>query len=738
MGRAAILFLGGIVALLAAFALKGALIALPPVAEAPAAGEFDANRAFARLERVLADQRPHPVDSPGSDGVRDRLLAEMRAVGLQPRMTDKMVCSHYGRSRGINCARVRNLAATIGPAEGEHLLIVAHYDSVPVGPGASDAGIAIATMLEVAEQLRGRRVARPITFLFNEGEESGLLGARAFLEQDPAAPRVATLINLEARGVEGPAIMFETSRPNEAAIRLFGQAVARPVANSLSTDFYRLLPNSTDVAVFEERPWTILNFAIIGNETRYHSAGDDLASLDRRSLQHMGRQALAAASLYGSGEAPAGGGELIYADVLNWQLVAMPLVAGLILLGLIVFALAAAVWLRRAFGRPLVACMAAVAGSALLAWLVVGGVQLLRPGDFYRAWPIVTHIAIYASALLAIAAALSIARRSSREQLRSAAWLAYAALGAVICAVAPGAAIYFLFAPLVVLGGMVMERWRPGAERMAGILASLIQLLTLLPVLALMELLLSTSPGWVLAPVGALAALPLLVELAPGEQAGRPPLLAALGFAAAAWAAVLLTPAYSEARQQIFTIENVRNAGTGTAEWGVYGDGAQLPAEYRAMGEWRRDTVLYARRLRWLLPAPVENVPSPTLVRLGERRAQGGRIVAFQVAMNGWDGIVLNAPPEAQLRAMSAGGTVRTFGPGNSPEDRYVIRCAGRSCDGLRFDLLVGSAAPVEALVIGNRSGLPTTAAPLLRSRPANARPQYVPDASYVLTPVRL
>ena len=100
--------------------------------------------------------------------------------------------------------------------------------------------------------------------------------------------------------------MFETSRPNGAAIALYRAAAARPVANSLSTDLYGLIPNSTDVAVFEERPWTILNFAVIGNETRYHSAGDDLAALDRRSLQHMGEQALAVAERAARGRGAGG------------------------------------------------------------------------------------------------------------------------------------------------------------------------------------------------------------------------------------------------------------------------------------------------------------------------------------------------------------------------------------------------------------------------------------------------
>ena len=165
--------------------------------------------------------------------------------------------------------------------------------------------------------LRGQRLTRPVTFLFNEGEEMGLLGARAFMDRDPLAGRIDTLINLEARGVSGPAIMFETSRPNAAAIALYQASSPRPVANSLTTGLYALIPNSTDVTVFHARPWTILNFAIIGNETRYHSAGDDLAALDRRSLQHMGEQTLAAARLVAAGEAPAAEGEWLYADLVG-------------------------------------------------------------------------------------------------------------------------------------------------------------------------------------------------------------------------------------------------------------------------------------------------------------------------------------------------------------------------------------------------------------------------------------
>ncbi len=732
MGRGTILYVGGLLALLAAFAFKHVLISPPDVPAQVEAGAFDTDRAFARLERILADQQPHPVDSPGSDGVRDRILTEMRAAGLEPRVSDAMTCNSFARARAVNCARVRNLAATIGPAEGEHLLLVAHYDGTPVGPGAADAGLAIATLLEIAEQLRGRNLQRPITFLFNEGEESGLLGARLFLDSDPAAARVTTLVNLEARGVDGPAIMFETSRPNAAAVALYGGAVDRPVANSLSTDFYRLLPNSTDVAVFEERPWTILNLAIIGNETRYHSAGDDLAALDRRSLHHMGSQALQVALAHTEGVAAAAPGETLYADILTRHLVTLPLPVGLVLLGLIVLGLGYAVIRRRAWSS-LLACAGAAIVTGLVAIALTTVVQQLRPGEFWRAWPIAMQLAAAATAIAAMAFCLRLARNATREQLRVAAWLLIALAGGGVALIAPGAAIYFLLGPLILLAGIAIERWRPGAERIAAWLAAFAQLLTLLPIVALVELLLSTSPGWLAAPLAVLAALPLVIELKPAAREGRLDIIVPLGAMMAAWAAVLLVPAYSADRQQIFTIEHARDLETGKANWGIYSDGAALPEAYDAMGLWERGPVNYARRDRWIAAAPNSDAPAPTLQKLSEREVADGRLVTLRLVMNGWDGVALQVPASAHLRSLSANGVERRFGDGESD---FAVRCAGRACDGFTFELLVGSMERVDASLIGNVARLPDFAAPLLQARPQDARPQYVPDASYADIPV--
>ncbi|MDP8994801.1 MAG: M20/M25/M40 family metallo-hydrolase, partial [Pseudomonadota bacterium] len=359
---------GALLLLIVAFALKGQLAAAPD--QQLERGGFDAVRAMARLERILGPGEPHPVDSAANDAVRERIVAELRALGIEPRVSDDFACNSVRRNRAVSCARVRNLVATIGAAGGRHVLAAAHYDSSPVGPGAADDGIGIAVLLETAALLREQPLARPVTLLITEGEEVGLLGARAFVERDPLAAQVEALVNLEARGVEGPAVMFETSRPNGAAIAHFSRAVDRPVANSLNSDFYRLIPNSTDVAVFEERGWTTLNFAIIGNETRYHSAGDTLAALEPRSVQHMGEQALAVIADMAGGRPSGAEGERHYMDLVGRQLIVLPAPVSLALLGLLLLLFGWTAWRRRnGAGIAAAALFAGLADAAILAWV---------------------------------------------------------------------------------------------------------------------------------------------------------------------------------------------------------------------------------------------------------------------------------------------------------------------------------------------------------------------------------
>jgi hypothetical protein len=150
----------------------------------------------------------------------------------------------------------------------------------------------VATLLETLRALTaGPSLRNDVIGLFTDGEEIGLLGAKAFLEH-PWAADVGLVMNFEARGTSGPSIMFETSDLNERLIREFAKAAPNAVANSLSYEIYKRLPNDTDLSVMKGAGLTGLNFAYIGNVVNYHTLGDSLGNLNPGSLQHHGSYAL--------------------------------------------------------------------------------------------------------------------------------------------------------------------------------------------------------------------------------------------------------------------------------------------------------------------------------------------------------------------------------------------------------------------------------------------------------------
>ncbi len=571
-----------------------------------------------------------------------------------------------------------------------------------------------------------------------------LLGARAFLDHDPLVPRVDTLLNLEARGVSGSALMFESSRPNGPAVDYLRRAVARPVANSLATDFYRLIPNSTDVAVFEDRPWTILNFAVIGNETRYHSAGDTLDAMDPRSLQHMGDQALSLArDIAGGAGPPAGRGNVTFTDVIGRGLVVMS--APVALAGLVFLLLTAAVLAlrreRRIVGRAALMVFAAMAASAGLVFVAQALVKLIRAGDYWRAYPILTDLALYASVLLVCAALLArFARGTSGVALRQAFWLIFIGMGTALSAFLPGAAILFLLPGIVAVAGLLVGTRAAWAGSAVMIAAALLLYILWTPLLWLMGLLLENGSAWIFAPVVAIILLPWLIE-AKGliDRAAFKPLLGALGaVAVAAWGVAALAPAYSSDRKQEFGIEYLWDAAKGQGRWLVVNDGAALPAALAPARFEPGVKVPWSTRKRWVAEAPPRLATVPAIEVLGQRPVPQGRIVSIRLRTNGAEWLMLRAPPAAKLIAASAGGSSHRLGhpaKANDPlksdgSDDSVFRCQGRNCDGLRVDLRLGSTQPQPWTVIGFRSGLPDAGRPIAAARPADAAAQYAPDST--------
>lgn len=246
-----------------------------------------AAEAIATLRVLLADNVPHPVESPANAIVRDRIVARFRALGYAPVIQKTRACSQ----RWKRCANVENIVV-FPPAAGDIVLGVAHYDSVPKGPGASDDGVGVATMLECARILRNEKFRNPIGFLVTDGEEKGLLGAEGFVTDAQLSGKVRAIVNVDNRGTSGPSYLFETSRDNRDLVPLFN-TMPRPITTSVFYTIYSLLPNDTDATVFKRAGKIVVNFGAIAGVEHYHQPSDDLAHVGTRTLEHHSENALA-------------------------------------------------------------------------------------------------------------------------------------------------------------------------------------------------------------------------------------------------------------------------------------------------------------------------------------------------------------------------------------------------------------------------------------------------------------
>lgn len=194
---------------------------------------------------------------------------------------------------------IKNLLATIPGNSDTAILLVAHYDSrghigrmgeLGGSYGAADDGYGLATLLEIARLYGGRTdLENTIYILMTDGEETGLYGAEMAAGETDLMDNVGFVINIEARGIEGPAYMFETSKNNSKVIDFYKNADF-PISYSIATAVYTVMPNSTDFTEFLAIDKQGINFAVLDSLYYYHTPRDNYTSINQSSIQHYGAQ----------------------------------------------------------------------------------------------------------------------------------------------------------------------------------------------------------------------------------------------------------------------------------------------------------------------------------------------------------------------------------------------------------------------------------------------------------------
>ncbi len=434
----------------------------PRPVSAPAT-QFSAERAMSLLGGIASV--PHPTGSPAQAAVRAYLMQQLRALGLEPEVQSRTTQRTSASGRAW-MASVSNIHARIsGRDPTGRVLVMAHYDSVPTGPGASDNGANVAAVLELVRALRtGPQLRNDVDILFTDAEEAGLLGAQALVDSGIAGdPRRVVAVNLEARGVTGPAVMFQAV--GDGLIPAIHAAGA--VTTSLASAVYGFLPNDTDLTALADGGMRGLNFAFMGGSAHYHTPHDDIAHLDGGSVQSIGDAALAVVRRLSGADLTSSGTDATYFSALG-LVVSYPAWLDLPLAALLLASWIALIWLGRRYEirrRPVFAsfgsfalALAAVALTGAGGWLLL---TLLDPssgtgvGDVYRATPLVIAEAAIGLAIL-VAWYQWIRRRARADEVMLGVLGWFVVLGVTLAALLPGSAYLFTWPALTGIAALTV------------------------------------------------------------------------------------------------------------------------------------------------------------------------------------------------------------------------------------------------------------------------------------------
>ena len=268
--------------------------------------------------RVIS-QKPHSVAHPDERAqVREYLIGRLESMGA-----DTVMQFRYDSIVGPQNKHVEytfdavNLLAEFAPASetvsGTDLMLVAHYDSRYSQPmprdtvwsyGAADDGYGVGVILEtVSLALKNRAEWKQgVKVLFTDAEEPGMKGMKAIWENNREVfDNVGLVLNVEARGTWGPALLFEACPGNAKVQELYESTAAYPFTYSLTTVVYQFLPMFTDFTIVkDELPG--LNFSNIADVNHYHTDLDNFSNISEKTIQHYGSQILPLTMEYLTGE----------------------------------------------------------------------------------------------------------------------------------------------------------------------------------------------------------------------------------------------------------------------------------------------------------------------------------------------------------------------------------------------------------------------------------------------------
>lgn len=246
-------------------------------------GGFPLAQARADLATVAA--APHPMGSAANARVRAFLMGELRGMGLTPRVQTQRVTLEPDAPNSVWTGETNNVVARLAGSDADDsaaVMLAAHYDSVPAGPGAGDNGIGVVAVLETMRVLAaGPPPRNDVIVLFTDGEEHEMLGSKAFVDGNPWVRDVRVVLNTEGAGRGGRVSPALTSPDNGWVLRHYVAASPDAFVYSAFDAPLNALHMGGDLERYQQVVPAGLEFATLDGLASYHSS---IETADRVSV----------------------------------------------------------------------------------------------------------------------------------------------------------------------------------------------------------------------------------------------------------------------------------------------------------------------------------------------------------------------------------------------------------------------------------------------------------------------
>ncbi|XP_059500511.1 endoplasmic reticulum metallopeptidase 1 isoform X2 [Stegostoma tigrinum] len=329
---------------------------------------FDAKAARKHLQHITAFG-PRPVGSPANEiltvnyllkqiqEIKGKAVANNIVVDIQ-RPTGFFSIDFLGGFSSYY-DNITNVVVKLEPKKGAKHAVLAncHFDSVANSPGASDDAVSCAVMLEVLNALSNSstRLQHAVIFLFNGAEENVLQASHGFITQHPWVKLIRAFINLEAAGVGGKELVFQTGPENPWLVQAYVRAAKHPFASVVGQEVFQsgIIPSDTDFRIYRDYgniPG--IDLAFIENGYIYHTKYDTADRIPLDSIRRAGDNILAVLQYLATSAELADStqyrhGAMVFFDVLGLFVVAYPQRIGAIINYLV--AVAAVIYLGKKF-----------------------------------------------------------------------------------------------------------------------------------------------------------------------------------------------------------------------------------------------------------------------------------------------------------------------------------------------------------------------------------------------------